>query len=118
MGAAQPFDLFCASVLTFPSMAAPYQLVGQTLSHYRIIEQIGAGGMGVVYRAHDEQLERDVAVKVLPLGTLADEAARKRFRREALALAKLNHPNIATIFEFSTQNGTDYLAAEYISGLS
>jgi serine/threonine protein kinase len=57
--------------------------------------------MGVVYRAHDEQLEHDVAIKVLPAGTLADEAARKRFRREALALAKLNHPNIATIFEFS-----------------
>ncbi|PYX05221.1 MAG: hypothetical protein DMG85_15815 [Acidobacteria bacterium] len=74
--------------------------------------------MGVVYRAHDEQLERDVAIKVLPAGTLTDESARKRFRKEALALAKLNHPNIATIFEFSTQNGTDYLAAEYISGLS
>jgi serine/threonine protein kinase/Flp pilus assembly protein TadD len=99
-------------------MAAPPQLVGQTLSHYRIIEQIGAGGMGVVYRARDEQLERDVAVKVLPIGTLTDESARKRFRKEALALAKLNHPNIATIFEFSTQNDTDYLVAEYISGLS
>jgi serine/threonine protein kinase len=99
-------------------MAAPPQLVGQTLSHYRIIEQIGSGGMGVVYRARDEQLERDVAVKVLPIGALADESARKRFRKEALALAKLNHPNIATIFEFSTQNGTDYLVTEYISGLS
>src|SRR5712691_6265539 len=97
-------------------MASPSQLVGHTLGHYRIIEQIGAGGMGVVYRAHDEQLERDVAVKVLPLGTLADEAARKRFRKEALALAKLNHPNIATIFEFGTHNSTDYLVKEYISG--
>jgi eukaryotic-like serine/threonine-protein kinase len=97
-------------------MAAPLQFVGQKLSHYRIIEQIGAGGMGVVYRAHDEQLERDVALKVLPVGTLADEAARKRFRKEALALAKLNHPNIATIFEFSSQNSTDYLVTEYISG--
>ena len=99
-------------------MAAPPQLVGQTLGHYRIIEQIGVGGMGVVYRARDEQLERDVAVKVLPLGTLADESARKRFRKEALALAKLNHPSIATIFEFSTQKDTDYLVTEYISGLS
>ena len=97
-------------------MATPSELVGQMLSHYRIIEQIGAGGMGVVYRAHDEQLERDVAVKVLPAGTLADDAARKRFRREALALAKLNHPNIATIFEFSSQNSTDYLVTEYIAG--
>src|SRR5713101_3954957 len=97
-------------------MAAPPQLVGHTLGHYRVIEQIGAGGMGVVYRAHDEQLERDVAVKVLPVGTLADEASRKRFRKEALALAKLNHPNIATIFEFSSKNSTDYLVTEYISG--
>jgi len=97
-------------------MAAPTQLVGHALGHYRIIEQIGAGGMGVVYRARDEQLERDVAIKVLPAGTLADEAARKRFRKEALALAKLNHPNMATIFEFSSQNSTDYLVTEYISG--
>jgi eukaryotic-like serine/threonine-protein kinase len=98
-------------------MAAPSQLVGHTLGHYHILEQIGAGGMGVVYRAHDEQLERDAAIKVLPVGTLADEAARKRFRKEALALAKLNHPNIATIFEFSSQDSTDYLVTEYISGL-
>src|SRR6266700_1331359 len=97
-------------------MAAPLQFVGQTLGHYRILEQICVGGMGVDYRAHDERLERDVAVKVLPIGTLPDEAARKRFHKEALALAKLNHPNIATIFEFSTQNSTDYLVTEYISG--
>ncbi len=71
----------------------------------------------MVYRAHDEQLERDVAIKVLPAGTLANETVRKRFRMEALALAKLNHPNIATIFEFNTQNQTDYLATEYISGM-
>jgi serine/threonine protein kinase/tetratricopeptide (TPR) repeat protein len=102
--------------MSFRGPQGPNGLVGHSLGHYRIIEQIGAGGMGVVYRAHDEQLERDVAVKVLPLGTLADEAARKRFRREALALAKLNHPNIATIFEFGTHNGTDYLVTEYISG--
>jgi TolB-like protein/Flp pilus assembly protein TadD len=97
-------------------MATPSELVGQKLGHYHILARIGAGGMGVVYRAHDEQLERDVAIKVLPVGTLADELARKRFRKEALALAKLNHPNIATIFEFSSQNSTDYLVTEYISG--
>src|SRR5690349_11987424 len=97
-------------------MAAPSNLVGQILGHYRIIEQIGAGGMGVVYRAQDEQLDRGVAIKVLPVATLADESARKRFRKEALALAKLNHPNIATIFEFSSQDSTDYLVTEYISG--
>lgn len=99
-------------------MAAGPQLVGHTLGHYRILEQIGAGGMGVVYRAHDERLDRDVAIKVLAVGTIADDAARKRFRKEALALAHLNHPNIATIYEFNSQNGKDYLVTEYISGLA
>ncbi len=89
-----------------------------TLSHYRILEQIGVGGMGVVYRAHDERLDRDVALKVLPAGALADETARKRFRKEALALSKLNHPNIATVFDFDTEDGTDFLVTEYIPGLS
>ena len=78
-------------------------MIGQTLGHYSIVEKIGAGGMGVVYRAHDEQLGRDVAVKVLHAGTLDDEGARKQFRKEAMALARLNHPNIATVFEFSSQ---------------
>ncbi|PYX66161.1 MAG: hypothetical protein DMG74_05515 [Acidobacteria bacterium] len=97
-------------------MTAPFQLVGQVLGHYRIIEQIGAGGMGIVYRAHDEQLDRDVALKVLFAGMLADESARKRFRKEALALAKLNHPNIETVFEFGNQDGVDFLVTEYIPG--
>jgi len=88
------------------------------LSHYRILEQIGAGGMGVVYRAHDERLDRDVAIKLLPPGALADESARKRFRKEALALSKLNHPSIATIFDFDRQDGTDFLVQELIEGLS
>ena len=91
-------------------------MIGQTLSHDRIVEKIGAGGMGVVYRAHDEQLDRDVALKVLPAGTPADEAARKQFRKEALALAKLNHPNIETVFEFGSQDGLDFLAMGLISG--
>ena len=91
-------------------------MIGQTLGHYRILEQIGAGGMGVVYRAHDQRLDRDVAVKVLPPGTLADEAGRKRFRREALTLSKLNHPNIETIFDFDTQDGVDFLVMELIPG--
>jgi serine/threonine protein kinase/Tfp pilus assembly protein PilF len=93
-------------------------MIGQTISHYRIIEQIGAGGMGVVYRARDERLDRDVAIKVLPPGTLADEAARKRFRKEALALAKLNHPNIATVHDFDTQDGIDFLVMEYVRGVT
>lgn len=88
------------------------------LAHYRIVEKIGAGGMGEVFRAHDEQLDRDVALKVLPAGTLADEAVRKRFRKEARALAKLNQPNIETVYEFSTQDGVDFLAMELIPGSS
>ncbi|MGB8785008.1 MAG: tetratricopeptide repeat protein [Terriglobales bacterium] len=97
-------------------METPSKLIGQVLGHYRIVEQIGAGGMGVVYRARDEQLDRDVALKVLPTGTLADDVARKQFRKEALALAKLSHPNIATVFEFSSQGGVDFLAMELIPG--
>lgn len=91
-------------------------MIGQTLSHYRIVERIGAGGMGVVYRAHDEQLHRDVALKVLSEGLLADEEARNRFRKEALALAKLNHPNIETVYEFGSEEGVDFLAMELIHG--
>ena len=93
-------------------------MIGQRLSHYRIEEQIGAGGMGVVYRAHDEQLDRDVAIKVLPPGALADEAAHKRFRKEALSLARLNHPNIATVHEFGSQDAVDFLVTEYIAGIT
>jgi len=97
-------------------MAAPSQLVGQILGRYRILEQIGAGGMGVVYRAHGERLDRDIALNVLPSGALADEAPRKRFRTEALALSRLNHPNIAMVFDFDTQDGMDFLGTEYIPG--
>src|SRR5437660_8597972 len=93
-------------------------LIGQTLSHYQIVEKIGAGGMGVVYRAHDNQLNRDAALKVLPVGALNDEAARKLFRKEAIALAKLNHPNIETVFEFNSRDGVDFLVMELIPGHS
>src|SRR5271156_5134004 len=93
-------------------------MIGQTISHYRVLDKIGAGGMGEVYRAHDEQLDRDVALKVLPAGMLADEAARKGFRKEALALAKLNHPNIETVYEFASQDGVDFLALELIPGVA
>ena len=91
-------------------------MIGKTISHYRVTAKLGAGGMGEVYRAHDERLERDVALKVLPPETLTDEAARKRFRKEALALSKLNHPNIATIYDFDTQDGVDFLVMEYVEG--
>jgi len=112
------------SLLTKTELAAYYPrimalrspIVGRTLGHYRIIEEIGAGGMGVVYRAEDQHLERDVAVKVLPPGTLADDAARKRLRREALNLSKLNHANIGIIFDFNSEQGVDYLVMEYVTG--
>lgn len=89
---------------------------GVTLGHYRLLEKIGAGGMGEVWRARDERLERDVALKVLLPGTIADEGARKRFRREALALSKLNHPAIATVFDFDHEGGHDFLVMEYVGG--
>ena len=93
-------------------------MIPEKLSHYRVLEKIGAGGMGVVYRAHDEDLDRDVALKVLPAGTLADDNARQRFRREALSLARLSHPNIGVVFEFGTQDQIDFLVMELITGLS
>ena len=91
-------------------------MIGQTIGHYQVIEQIGAGGMGVVYRARDQRLNRDVALKVLPPGKLGFDAPRKRFRKEALALAKLNHPNIGTVYDFDNQDGIDFLVMEYIPG--
>ena len=91
-------------------------MIGKTLSHFRIEAKLGAGGMGEVYRAHDERLDRDVALKVLPAAALADDTTRKRFRKEALALSKLNHPNIATVHDFDTQDGIDFLVMEYVEG--
>lgn len=90
-------------------------MIGSRLTHYLLIEEIGAGGMGVVYRARDERLERDVAVKVLPPGIL-DETARARFRREALALSRLNHPHIGMIHDFGSEAGTDFLVMELVRG--
>jgi Tfp pilus assembly protein PilF/TolB-like protein len=91
-------------------------MIGQTVAHYHVVEKLGAGGMGKVYRAHDLQLDRDIALKVLPGGTISEESVRKQFRSEALALAKLNHPNIATVHEFSIHEGLDFIAMELISG--
>src|SRR5712672_97420 len=93
-------------------------MIGQTISHYRILEQIGAGGMGVVYRAHDERLDRDVALKVLSPELAGDKEFLARFRREALTLSKLNHPNIATVHDFDTEQGIDFLVMEYVPGVT
>jgi serine/threonine-protein kinase len=91
-------------------------LIGESLSHYRIVEKIGEGGMGVVYRARDTHLDRDVALKVLPDGSLTDRDARARLRQEAMALSKFNHPNIETVYDFDTENGIDFLVVEYLEG--
>src|SRR5580704_11155391 len=91
---------------------------GTHLGPYTILALLGQGGMGEVYRARDERLQRDVAVKVLPHGVLSDEAARNRFRKEALALARLSHPNIAAVFDVGEQDGADYLVMECVPGQS
>jgi hypothetical protein len=89
---------------------------GRTLSHYRVVEPLGAGGMGAVYRAHDTKLDRDVALKVLPAGALADDDTRRRFRKEALILSRLSHPHIATLLDADTADGTDFLVMELVPG--
>ncbi len=91
---------------------------GTQLGPYEIVAPLGAGGMGVVYRARDERLERDVAIKVLSPGLLTDEAARRRFRKEALALARLSHPNIAAVYDVGEHDGVDYLVMECVPGQS
>ena len=93
-------------------------VVGRTLSHYRVDERLGAGGMGEVYRARDLKLDRDVALKVLPENALADEAARARFRKEAHALSRLSHPHVAHLLDFDSENGTDFLVMELVAGSS
>jgi serine/threonine protein kinase/tetratricopeptide (TPR) repeat protein len=91
-------------------------VIGKRLSHYVIIEQVGAGGMGVVYRARDERLDRDVALKILSPSLVADDAARKRLRREALILSKLNHAHINMIYDVDSEDGVDFLVMEFIRG--
>src|SRR5690348_12635984 len=99
-------------------MSAPTRNTGGMLGRYRLLEQIGAGGMGVVYRAHDERLGRDVAIKLLAPGSIRSVVARHRVRNEAMALSRLSHPNIETIFEFDTQDDCDFLVVELIEGVS
>ncbi|HEX5031095.1 MAG TPA: protein kinase [Candidatus Eisenbacteria bacterium] len=91
---------------------------GKKLSHYKILEKLGEGGMGVVFRAHDDRLKRDVAIKVLRGGRWGDQSLRERFRLEAFALSRVNHPNVAVIYEFGESHRVQFIAMEYIPGIT